>query len=68
MSSVDLIRNRGLFTTIFSCVSYLGIVIAVKFNFLPFINIVNETHSEITLFSAILSLLLLIIACFTAIK
>ena len=66
MSSVDLIRNRGLFTTIFSCVSYLGIVIAVKFNFLPFINIVNETHSEITLFSAILSLLLLIIACFTA--
>lgn len=66
MSSVDLIRARGLFTTAASCFSFLTILILAKFQLIPFINILNDSVSEISLFSSILSSLLLTMSCFTA--
>ncbi len=66
MSSIDLIRYRGLFTTFGCSLSYILILSLVKLKIIPFVNIVNNLQMEITLFSGILSTVLLIIACTTA--
>jgi serine phosphatase RsbU (regulator of sigma subunit) len=65
-SSVDLIRARGLFAAIGGCLAFISIIILAKLNIIPYVNIVNNSINELTLFSAILSVTLLFIACFTA--
>ncbi len=66
MSSVDLIRARGLFTTITSSISFIFIVLLTKLEIIPFLNILSNSKSEISLFSMILSSILLTMACVTA--
>lgn len=66
MSSVDLIRARGLFTTIASSLSFIFILILTKLEYIPFLNILGEEKNGITLFSMFLSGSLLTMACFTA--
>ncbi|MBK8394368.1 MAG: SpoIIE family protein phosphatase [Leptospiraceae bacterium] len=66
MSSTDLIKARGLFTTISSCVGFLFILLLVSFEIIPFVNILSENNSSMSLFSIILSSFLLILSCFTA--
>lgn len=65
-SSVDLIKERGLFATFGNCISFSTILTLTKLGILPYINIVNPAISEITMFAAILSIILLIVACITA--
>ena len=66
MSSVDLIRARGLFTTISSSVSFIFILFLTKFNIIPYFNILGDPNIEISTFSMVLSALLVTMACFTA--
>ena len=66
MSSVDLIRARGLFTTIASSISFLFIVILTKLEIFPFLNILSNSKTEISFFSMFISGSFLTMACFTA--
>jgi Stage II sporulation protein E (SpoIIE) len=66
MSSVDLIRARGLFTTIASSVAFIFILFLTKFEIIPFLNILGENKNGISIFSMFLSGSLLSMACFTA--
>ncbi|HRG46215.1 MAG TPA: PP2C family protein-serine/threonine phosphatase [Leptospiraceae bacterium] len=65
-SSIDLIRARGLYATFGNCFTFLAVLILTKFNVFPYTNIVNQSVTEITLFSILLSTALLFLACVTA--
>lgn len=66
MSSVDLIRARGLFTTISSSIAFIVILFLTKFHIIPYINILGSPNIEISTFSMIISALFVTMACFTA--
>ena len=65
-SSIDLIRARGLYATFGNCLTFLLVLILTKLNVFPYTNIVNQSVTEITLFSILLSTALLFLACVTA--
>ena len=65
-SSIDLIRARGLYATFGNCLTFLLVLILTKLNVFPYTNIVNQSVTEITLFSILLSTVLLFLACVTA--
>jgi len=65
-SSVDLIKKRGLFATFGNCISFTVILLLTKLNIIPYINIVNPEITGITMFSAVLSVILVVVACTTA--